>query len=81
MIPDINIWRVVNLMIKRYGDEADIESALRTDKLWEVGDAAGVAVWRRVMGPIRQLVNTAPPGPFALNGGHLRGRRDYYVHQ
>jgi len=42
MIPDINIWRVANLMIKRYGDEADIESALRADELWEVGDAAGV---------------------------------------
>ena len=63
MIPDINIWRVVNLMIKRYGDEADIESALRTDKLWEVGDAGGVAVWRSVMGAVRQLVNLTPSGP------------------
>ena len=81
LIPEIDIWRVANLMLKRYGDEADIESALRADELWEVGDAAGVAVWRRVMGPIRQLVNTAPLGPFALNGGQPRGRRDYYVHQ
>ncbi len=63
MIPEIDIWRVANLMLKRYGDEAEVESARRADELWEDGDAAGVAVWRRVMGAIRQLVNVIPPGP------------------
>jgi len=27
VIPEIDIWRVAHLMLKRYGDEADIESA------------------------------------------------------
>ena len=63
MIPEIDIWRVANLMIKRYGDLAEVESARRADEPWEVGDAAGVAVWRRVMGAVRQLVNTALPDP------------------
>ena len=63
MIPEIDIWRVANLMLKRYGDEAEVESARRADELWEVGDAAGVAVWRRVMGAVRQLANTTPLGP------------------
>ena len=63
MIPEIDIWRVANLMLKRYGDQAEVESARRADELWEDGDAAGVAVWRRVMGAIRQLVNVRPPGP------------------
>ena len=63
MIREIDIWRVANLMLKRYGDEADIESAMRADELWEVGDETGVAVWRRVMGAVRQLVNVTPPGP------------------
>jgi len=63
VIPEIDIWRVANLMLKRYGDEADIESARRADELWEVGDAAGVAVWRRVTGAGRQLANMTPPGP------------------
>ena len=63
MIPEIDIWRVANLMLKRYGDEAEAESAWRDDELWEVGDAAGVAVWRRVMGAVRQLANTTPLGP------------------
>ena len=63
MIPEIDIWRVANLMLKRYGDEAEVESARRDDELWEVGDAAGEAVLRRVMGAVRQLANTTPLGP------------------
>jgi hypothetical protein len=63
MIPEIDIWRVANLMLKRYGYQAEVESARRADELWEVGDAAGVAVWRRVTCAVRQLVNVTPPGP------------------
>ena len=63
MIPEIDIWRVANLMLKRYGDLAEVESARRADELWEAGDAAGVAVWRRVMGAVRRLVNVTPLGP------------------
>ena len=63
MIPEIDVWRVADLMLKRYGDLAEAESARRADELWEVGDAAGVAVWRRVTGAVRQLLNVTPPGP------------------
>ena len=63
MIPEIDIWCVANLMLKRYGDEADIESALRAEELAEEGDHNGAAVWRRVIDAIGQLVNTKPPGP------------------
>ena len=44
MIPEIDIWRVAYLMLKRYDDLAEVESARRADELWEVGDAAGMAV-------------------------------------
>ena len=44
MIPEIDIWRVANLMLKRYGDEADIESAIRAEEFAEAGDWAGEAV-------------------------------------
>ena len=49
VIPEIDIWRVANLMLKRYGDEADIESAIRAEELADAGDRAGEAVWRRIM--------------------------------
>ena len=47
MIPEIDIWRVANLMLKRYGDRAEEESAIRTQELALNGDSAGAAVWRR----------------------------------
>ena len=62
MILEIDIWRVANLMLKRYGDLAEVESSRRADELWEVGETSGVAVWRRATGAVRQLVNTTPPG-------------------
>jgi len=63
VIPEIDIWRVAHLMLKRYGDEADIERALREEELAEEGDHNGAAVWRRVIDAIGQLENTTPPGP------------------
>jgi hypothetical protein len=63
VIPEIDIWRVANLMLKRYGDDAEVESAKRANELAEVGDYKGAAVWRRVVGAIGQLANTTPPGP------------------
>ena len=63
MIPEIDIWRVAQLMLKRYGDEADIESALRAEELAKAGNHNGAAVWRRIINAIGQLENTTPSGP------------------
>jgi len=63
MILEIDIWRVACLMLKRYGDEADIESAIRAEEPAEAGDWAGGAIWRRIIDAIGQLENTTPPGP------------------
>ena len=62
MIPEIDIWRVAYLMLKRYGDEADIESAIRAEELAEEGDHNGAAVWWLVPSAIEQLANRTPPG-------------------
>lgn len=48
--------------LKRYGDNAEEESARRADQLAADGDDAGVAVWRRIIDAIGQLANTTPPG-------------------
>ena len=60
MIPEIDIWRVANLMLTRYGDEATAESAKRADELAADGDLAGVATWLRVIDAVRQLAVTTP---------------------
>ena len=62
MIPEIDIWRVANLMLTRYGDAALAESAERAEELATDGDLAGVAVWLRVIDAIRQLAITKPIG-------------------
>ena len=63
VISEIDIWRVANRMLKRYGDEAAVESAIRAQELALNGDSAGAAVWLRVTCAVRQLVNVTPPGP------------------
>ena len=63
MIPEIDIWRIATLMLKRYGDEAEAESAIRSTQLAEAGDWAGATVWRRITDAIGQLENDTSPGP------------------
>jgi hypothetical protein len=63
VIPEIGIWRIANLMLKCYGDEADIESAMRAEELFDEGDHNGAAVWLRVIDAITQLLKSTPPGP------------------
>ena len=62
VIPEIDIWRVANLMLTRYGDAARAESAKRAEELAADGDLAGVATWLRVIDAIRQLAITTPIG-------------------
>ena len=62
MIPEIDIWRAAQLMLKRYADKALEESAARTDELVAAGDDDGAAVWRRITDAVVQLANKTPPG-------------------
>ena len=62
MIPEIDIWRVANLMLKRYGEDAQAESAKRADEFAEIVDEGGAAIWRRVTRAAAELANTTPSG-------------------
>ena len=61
MIPEIDIWRAAQLMLKRFGDNALEESAARSDELALAGDDAGAATWRRTMSAVTELANKIPP--------------------
>jgi hypothetical protein len=63
VIPEIDIWRVANLMLKRYGDTALVESASRADELAAAGDTAAVVVWYRIIDAVDRLENSTPRGP------------------
>jgi hypothetical protein len=62
VIPEVDIWRVANLMLKRYGEEALLESAQRAYELAAHGERAGTAIWLRITDAIAQLAGTTPPG-------------------
>jgi hypothetical protein len=63
VIPEIDIWRAANLMLKRYGDKALEESAARADELAAQDDHNGADVCRRITDAVRQLANQTPGGP------------------
>jgi hypothetical protein len=63
VIPEIDIWRAANLMLKHYGEKALEESAARADELDSHDDYNGAAIWRRITVAVEQLENTTPPGP------------------
>jgi hypothetical protein len=55
MIPDIDIWRPAALMIKHYGDTADVEAVAKADALLAEGDTEGQRVWMRIAKAIDEL--------------------------
>jgi hypothetical protein len=63
VIPEIDIWRAAQLMLKRYGEQALEESAARANELALAGDDDGAVTWRRIMRAVTDLANTTPQGP------------------
>ncbi len=44
VIIDLDIYRSANLLVKRHGEDAPIEAAMRVDAMLEAGDLDGYAV-------------------------------------
>ncbi len=60
MIPDLDIYRSANLLVKQHGEDAPIEAAMRADATLEAGDLDGYGVWKRVLRAVGELQETAP---------------------
>ena len=41
MIPDLDIYRSAQVLVKRHGQDAPIEASMRTDAMLEKGDLDG----------------------------------------
>ena len=54
-LDDRDIWLTANLLIKRFGNDALLESATRVEELHASGDPAGARVWRRIQESIEFL--------------------------
>ncbi len=60
MIPDLDIYRAANLLVKQHGEDAPIEAAMRADAKLEKGDLDGYAVWSRVVRAVGELQGSVP---------------------
>ncbi len=67
MIPDLDIYRSANVLVKRHGQDAPIQAAMRADELLEAGDLDGYAVWKRVLRAVEELQGTAPKSGEAVH--------------
>ncbi len=60
MIPDLDIFRSANLLVRHHGQDAPIHAAMRADELLEAGDLDGYEVWKRILRAVGDLQRTAP---------------------
>ena len=63
MIPDRDIWRAANLLIRKQGADAEIVAARRADEMLERGDRDGQLVWLRITRAIVELQAAAVGKP------------------
>jgi hypothetical protein len=74
VIPEIDIWRAANLMLKRYCEKALEESSTSADELAADGDYDGAVTWRRITNAVVQLANTVPRRGCRGRAGNYSGR-------
>ena len=55
MVEEIEVWRAANQLVERYGEDAELEAAMRADAMIEAGDVEGQRVWNR--GSSRRLMS------------------------
>ncbi len=60
MIPDLDIYRSANALVKHHSEDAPIQAAMRADAMLETGDLDGYAVWKRIMRAVEELQHAEP---------------------
>ncbi len=67
MIPDLDIYRSANLLVKQHGEDAPIHAAMRADAMLDKGDLGGYAAWKRIVRAIEELQGTDPKPDEAIH--------------
>ena len=60
MIPDLDIYRSANVLIRERGEDAALEAAQRADAMLEKGDLEGLAVWKEILRAVGEIQRTEP---------------------
>ncbi len=61
MIPDLDIYRSANVLVRRHGQDAPIHAAMRADAMLEAGDLEGQVVWKRIVRAVKEIQRTDRP--------------------
>ncbi len=62
MIPDLDIFRSAQVLVKQHGVDAPIHAAMRADAMLENGGLDGYAAWRRILRAVGELRRVEPSG-------------------
>jgi hypothetical protein len=61
MISDRDIYTAANILVKRYGEDAATQAAMRADVLGAENDIEGQREWMRIIKAIEELQSTSKP--------------------
>jgi len=61
MIPDLDIYRSAQVLVKRHGADAPVHAAMRADNMIAKGDLEGYAVWKRILRAVEELLSKERP--------------------
>ncbi len=67
MIPDIDIWRSAQVLVKQHGQDAPIHAAMRADAMLDKGGLDGYAAWKRILRAVEELQGTEPKSGEAVH--------------
>ncbi len=66
-IPDLNIYRSAQVLVRQHGPNAPIHAAMQADAMLEKGDLDGLAMWKRILRVVEELQRTAPKSGEAVH--------------
>lgn len=56
MVEEIDIYRSAQVLIRQRGEDAPIVAALVMDQMLAKGDLEGLAVWKRIVSAVDELL-------------------------
>jgi hypothetical protein len=60
LISETDIYRSAQVLVKRYGQDAEFRAAERCDAMIEAGDPEGLAIWKRNLRAVDELLAQEP---------------------
>ena len=55
MTSELDIFCSANILVKRYGEDAALEAAMRADAMLDRGDLDGCVAWKRIVRAVVEI--------------------------